>query len=390
MSLLKHEELLVHRGDRSGLSMAIAIHSTALGPALGGARLWRYRALGDTIADALRLSEAMTYKAAAAGLELGGGKAVLCAPPDRELTPEGRRDLMLDLGDAVESLDGRYVTAEDVGTGTADMAIIGERTAHVMGRPADAGGSGDPSPVTARGVEVAIRACCEHRYGSPDLAGKVVTILGLGHVGLALAERLAKAGCVLRVSDIDQGRREAAARLGATWVDPDAVAGTECDVFAPCGLGGTIDSDSIDQLRCEIVCGSANNLLADDAYAAELTKRGIHYAPDFIANAGGLINVYGELRGLGRERLDELVDGIGDALGRVFEVASARSVTPLDAAKAVAEEALDAASGGRFGADLGGFAVGRVQAAEDDHQPEHRNGGDHRQRGAIAVDDLAR
>jgi leucine dehydrogenase len=390
MSLLKHEELLVHRGERSGLSMAIAIHSTALGPALGGARLWRYRALGDAIADALRLSEAMTYKAAAAGLELGGGKAVLCAPPDRELGAEDRRDLMLDLGDAVESLGGRYVTAEDVGTGTADMAIIGERTAHVVGRPADAGGSGDPSPVTARGVEVAIRACCEHHHGSPDLAGRVVTILGLGHVGLALAERLAKAGCELRVSDIDDGRREAAARLGATWVDPDAAAGAECDVFAPCALGGTIDSDSIERLRCEIVCGSANNLLADDAYAAELTKRGILYAPDFIANAGGLINVYGELRGLGRERLDELVDGIGDALGRVFEVASARSVTPLDAAKAVAEEALDAALGAYFGADRGGLAVGRVQPPEDDHQPEHRNGGDHRQRGAVAVDDLAR
>jgi leucine dehydrogenase len=173
-------------------------------------------------------------------------------------------------------------------------------------------------------------------------------------------------------------------------VDPDAAAGTKCDVFAPCALGGTIDSDSIDRLRCEIVCGSANNLLADDAYAAELTKRGILYAPDFIANAGGLINVYGELRGLGRKRLDELVDGIGTALGRVFEVASARSVAPLDAAKAVAEEALDAASGGRFGADLDGLAVGRVQAPEDDRQSEHRDGGDERQRGAVAVDDLAR
>ena len=390
MSLLMHEEVLVHRGERSGIYLVVAVHSTALGPALGGARLWRYRALGDAIADALRLSEAMTYKAAAAGLELGGGKAVLCAPPDLELTPESRRDLMLDLGDAVESLGGRYVTAEDVGTGTEDMAIIGERTAHVVGGPADAGGSGDPSPVTARGVEAAIRACCEHRYDSPDLAGRVVTIVGLGHVGLPLAERLAKAGCELRISDIDDGRQEAATRLGATWVDPDAAAGAECDVFAPCALGGAIDSDSIERLRCEIVCGSANNVLADDSYAAALTERGILYAPDFIANAGGLINVYGELRGLGRERLDRLVDGIGDALGRVFEVASARSVTPLDAAKAVADEALDAASGGRFGTDLDGLAVGRVQPSEDDRQPEHRDGGDDLQRRAIAVDDLAR
>ncbi len=344
MSLREHEELLVHRGVRSGIELVIAIHSTALGPALGGARLWRYRALGDAIADALRLSQAMTYKAAAAGLELGGGKAVLCAPPDHELSAKERRNLMLDLGDAVDSLEGRYVTAEDVGVATGDMAVIGERTTHVVGRPADAGGSGDPSPITARGVEAAIRACCRHRHGSGDLGGRVVAIVGLGHVGLALAERLAAAGCELRVSDIDDGKRVAAERLGALWVDPEEAAGTECDVFAPCALGGAINHESLERLRCEIVCGSANNVLAEDSLAASLDERGILYAPDFIANAGGLINVYGELRGLGRDQVDELVDGIGGALGRVFEVASARSVTPLKAAKAVAEEALDTAS----------------------------------------------
>jgi leucine dehydrogenase len=343
MSLLEHEEVLVHRGERSDIQLVIAIHSTALGPALGGARLWRYGGFGDAIADALRLSEAMTYKAAAAGLELGGGKAVLCASPDRGLSPETRRDLMLDLGDAVESLDGRYVTAEDVGTGTTDMAIAGERTSHVVGRPAEAGGSGDPSPVTARGVEAAMRACCEHLHGSRDLTGRVVTIVGLGHVGLSLAERLAAAGCELRVSDIDQGKRHEAALLGADWVEPENAAGTECDVFAPCALGGAIDAESIDRLSCEIVCGSANNVLESDSLAAVLTERGILYAPDFIANAGGLINVYGELHHLDRERLDELVEGIGDALRRVFEVSSARSVTPLEAAKAVAEEALGTA-----------------------------------------------
>ena len=171
MTLLAHEEVVVRRGDRSGLYLVVAVHSTALGPALGGARLWPYHALGDAIADALRLSEAMTYKAAAAGLDLGGGKAVLCAPPDSELPGERRRELMLDIGDVVESLEGRYVTAEDVGTGTGDMTLIGERTSHVVGRPVESGGSGDPSPVTARGVEAAIRACSEHRYGSADLAG---------------------------------------------------------------------------------------------------------------------------------------------------------------------------------------------------------------------------
>jgi leucine dehydrogenase len=343
MTLLAHEEVVVRRGERSGLYLAVAVHSTALGPALGGARLWPYEALGDAIADALRLSEAMTYKAAAAGLDLGGGKAVLCAPRKGELAGERRRELMLDLGDVVESLDGRYVTAEDVGTGTADMAGIAERTSHVVGRPVEAGGSGDPSPVTARGVEAAMRACCEHRYGSGDLDGRTVAIVGLGHVGLALAERLAAAGARLIVSDIDAAKRAKAAELGAAWAAPDEAMATECEVLAPCALGGAINPDTVDLLRCEIVCGSANNVLARDSLAVELSRRDILYAPDFIANAGGLINVYGELHGLARERLDELVDGIGVAIARVFEAASARSITPLEAARAVALERLETA-----------------------------------------------
>ena len=344
MSLLHHEEVVVRRGERSGIQLVVAIHSTTLGPALGGARLWRYAALGDAIADALRLSQAMTYKGAAAGLDLGGGKAVLCAPPDRELPAELRRELMLDLGDVVEGLDGRYVTAEDVGTGTEDMAVVGERTAHVVGRPVGAGGSGDPSPVTARGVEAAMRASCEHRYGSDDLNGRVVAVVGLGHVGLALAERLAAAGVELRVSDIDESRRDSAERIGARWVDPAHAMTVECEVLAPCALGEAIDADNVDGLRCEIDCGSANNVLASNSLAERLANRDILYAPDFIANAGGLINVYGELHDLERDRLDELVEGIGDALTRVFELAATRSVSPLDAARAVALERLGAAS----------------------------------------------
>ena len=345
MSLLAHEEVVVRRGRRSGIYVVIAIHSTVLGPALGGLRLWRYRALGDAIADALRLSEAMTYKAAAAGLNLGGGKTVLCLPAERELSAEERRALMLDVGDIVESLQGRYVTAEDVGTCTDDMAIIRERTQHVMGLPIDSGGSGDPSPITARGVESAIRASCEHRYGSDTLAGRRVTVVGLGHVGARLAERLASDGAELGVSDIDPAKRELAEGLGARWLDPDDAITAECDLLAPCALGGAIDADNIEQLRCEIVCGAANNVLADRALAARLAERGILYAPDFIANAGGLINVYGELHSLDRERLDSLVDGIGEALRRVFEAAEARSVTPLEAARALAEERLDSARG---------------------------------------------
>jgi leucine dehydrogenase len=343
MSLLEHEELVVRRGRRSGIYVVVAIHSTALGPALGGARLWRYGALGDAIADALRLSEAMTYKAAAAGLDLGGGKAVVCLPPERELSPEQRRELMLDLGDIVDSLEGRYVTAEDVGTGTDDMAVIHERTEHVVGLPVESGGSGDPSPITARGVEAAIRASCEHRYGTADLSARRVTVIGLGHVGSHLAEGLAAAGAELYVSDIDPAKRETTERLAARWVEPSEAVTTECEVLAPCALGGAIEGDNVERLRCEIVCGAANNVLADRVLADRLAERGILYAPDFIANAGGLISVYGELHSLGGGHLDSLVDGIGEALRRVFDTAEGRGVPPLEAARALAEERLNAA-----------------------------------------------
>ncbi|HEY6637412.1 MAG TPA: Glu/Leu/Phe/Val dehydrogenase dimerization domain-containing protein [Solirubrobacterales bacterium] len=343
MSLLAHEEVVVRRGRRSGIYIVVSIHSTVLGPALGGLRLWRYEALGDAIADGLRLSEAMTYKAAAAGLDLGGGKAVICVPPEQEPRGDQRRELMLDIGDVVESLEGRYVTAEDVGTGTDDMVVIRERTEHVAGLPIDSGGSGDPSPITARGVESAIRASCVHRYGTDDLAGRRVAVVGLGHVGSRLAERLSSDGAELAVSDIDPGKREVAEALGATWLDPADAVTTDCEVLAPCALGGTIDRDNIDRLRCEIVCGAANNVLAERSLAASLAEQGVLYAPDFIANAGGLISVYGEVHSLAGERLDLLVDGIGEALGQVFREAEARSVTPLAAARALAEERLDAA-----------------------------------------------
>jgi leucine dehydrogenase len=343
MSLLAHEEVVVRRGDRTGIYVVVSVHSTVLGPALGGLRMWHYGALGDAIADGLRLSEAMTYKAAAAGLDLGGGKAVICLPPERELSDEDRRELMLDVGDIVDSLEGRYVTAEDVGTGTDDMAVIRERTEHVVGLPIDSGGSGDPSPITARGVESAVRACSEHRYGSGDLAGRRVTVIGLGHVGSHLAERLAADGAELAVSDIDPDKRRTAERLDARWLDPADAVLAECDLLAPCALGGMIDRENVERLQCEIVCGAANNVLTERSLAVRLAERGILYAPDFIANSGGLINVYGELHGLEPHKLDRLVDGIGEALGRVFQAAEARSVTPLAAARALAEERLDAA-----------------------------------------------
>jgi leucine dehydrogenase len=331
---LDHEELVVRRGRRTGLYVVVAVHSTALGPALGGARLWHYRAPGDAIADALRLSEAMTLKAAAAGLDLGGGKAVLCA--DGELADDRRRELMLDLGDVVESLGGRYITAEDVGTGTEDMAVIRERTSHVVGLPVALGGSGDPSPITARGVEASIRACCERRFGSGDLSGRRVCVVGLGHVGTRLAERLLAAGAEVIAADIDAGKRRVAARLGATWTDAGSAMSTACDVLAPCALGGAIHRDNLSSLRCGVVCGSANNVLAEGRLAERLASRGIVYAPDFIANAGGLINVYAEIHGLDEVRTAQLVDGIGETIALILAEAGERSTTPLEAARDLA------------------------------------------------------
>jgi leucine dehydrogenase len=340
--MAEHEQLLTRRGERSGLQIAIAVHSTVLGPALGGCRMWRYDDPADGVKDALRLAEAMTLKAAAAGLDLGGGKGVICLegePP----AGERRRAVLRDFADAVESLEGSYITAEDVGTDAEDMTVIAERTQHVVGLPPAMGGRGDPSPLTARGVERAIRACCEYRFGSPDLDGVRVCVVGLGHVGGALARRLQVCGAELLASDIDSGRKELADQLGATWIEPGAAMLSGCDVLAPCALGGPVDESNVERLHCAIVCGSANNVLADDSLDRRLHERGIVYAPDFIANAGGLIHVYAELHGHDATRVDTLVDSIGETVSQVLEAAETSGTTPLAAARELAQQRLEAA-----------------------------------------------
>jgi leucine dehydrogenase len=316
-----------------------AVHSTALGPALGGVRLWHYEATTDGIRDALRLARGMTFKAAAAGLELGGGKGVICGPP-RPPSGQARRDLLLDFGDLVESLEGRYITAEDVGMSPADLVVIRERTAHVTGLPPEHGGSGDPSPFTALGVEAAMRACARERFGSPELAGLRIVIAGLGHVGAKLARRLAERGARVAVSDIDAGKRSLARKLGVTWIEPAEELVAECEILAPCALGGAIDAAKLPLLRCEIICGCANNQLAEDSLATELAERNILCAPDFVANAGGLIHVYREIRGYSEAHARDLALGIEENLGAIFATSRERSVTPLDAARAVARERL--------------------------------------------------
>jgi leucine dehydrogenase len=343
---LEHEGLVLHRGARSGRYVIVAIHSTALGPALGGVRLWHYPATTDGVRDALRLARGMTLKAAAAGLALGGGKGVICGP-ERPPTGRERRDLLLDFGDLVESLEGRYITAEDVGISPPDLVEIRERTAHVTGLPHDRGGSGDPSPFTALGVEAAMRASARARFGSPELAGRRIVIAGLGHVGAKLAARLVEHGAEVAVSDIDATKRKLASELGVEWLEPTEELVAECDILAPCALGGAIDWANLPLLRCAVVCGCANNQLADERLATDLDERGILYAPDFVVNAGGLIHVYREIRGYSEEHARELALGIEGNLDGIFEAAAESSVTPLEAARELALQRLADARLGR-------------------------------------------
>ena len=337
---LEHEQLLVRRGRRSGLYCTVAVHSTVRGPALGGCRMWRYDDSASAVADALRLARAMTYKAAVAGLPLGGGKGVIML---RDGAPRGhaRRDVLLDFGETVDALAGAYITAEDVGTSSRDMTVIARATRHVSGLARSRGGSGDPSPFTALGVQAALLASCERVFGDTSLKGRSVAVVGLGHVGLRLARLLGRRGATLLVADIDERKRAEAVRLGARWAAPDRALGAEVDVLAPCALGGVLNDETVPRLQAPVIAGAANNQLADDSIADRLAQRGILWAPDFVANAGGIINISVELRpegydpALARRR----VQGIGDTLRAIYD-AAAGGMTPLTAAMELARRRL--------------------------------------------------
>ncbi len=342
-----HELLLVRRGERSGIYTIVAVHSTALGPALGGCRIWRYPQLQDAIDDALRLSSAMTLKAAAAGLDLGGGKAVICLPAGPEPSRRARQDMLHDFAATVNLLGGRYITAEDVGSSSGDMSALGRFTRHVVGRPEADGGSGDPGEFTAAGVQAAMRACASELFGSPDLAGRRVAVVGVGSVGAALARGLARAGAVLVLSDIDPHKADLARELGAGWREPEQALREKVDVLAPCALGGVIDEALVGQLRCRAICGSANNQLAGDELAERLAARRILYAPDFIVNAGGLINVSLELTGYDRSVAERRAAELELVVGRVLGHAREEGCTPLAAAGELARRRLRAAEARR-------------------------------------------
>ncbi len=331
-----HEQLVLCQDSASGYRGIVAIHSTVLGPALGGTRFWKYASDGDAIVDALRLARGMTYKNAVAGLNLGGGKSVIIGDnktADREMIFRAH-------GRFVESLGGRYITAEDVGTSTADMDYVHMETDYVTGL---AGRSGDPSPVTAHGVFRAIQASAKERWGGDDLATKTVAIQGCGHVGYYLAKELHEAGAKLVVTDIDGDRvKRVVNEFGARPATSDEIYGAQADIFAPCALGAIINDSTIPQLKCEIVAGAANNQLLEERHGDALEKRDILYAPDYVANAGGVINVYSELAGWTSARAFRKADEIYDTVRRVFEIASAEKIPTYLAADRLAEQRIRA------------------------------------------------
>ena len=343
--MLEHERVSITVGERSALPVIVAVHSTALGQAVGGCRLWRYQDWRDGLEDALRLSEAMTLKCALAGLPLGGGKSVIALAPGSELTAERRRAAMLDLGDAVDAFGGSYGVGEDVGTTAEDMLIARERTRYAYCLPESEGGSGEPSEPTAVGVRAAIGVTLARALGTADVSGRRISIIGLGQVGSRVARRLAADGADLLVTDIDASKRELAYELGATWTDTDAALRADADVVVPAALGGILTPASVTELRCAAIAGPANNQLADDGVADALHARGILWAPDFVVNAGGVI--YGsamEFEGCSREDAVARVGAITDSLDAVFSAAEQHSITPLAAARRVAGERLSAAT----------------------------------------------
>jgi leucine dehydrogenase len=302
--------------------------------------MWAYDESREAFRDALRLSRAMTYKAAVADLPLGGGKGVIMLPPHGTIRSERRHEALLDFADTVEVLGGRYITAEDVGTSSRDMALIAQRTEHVVGLARGRGGSGDPSPLTALGVEYAIRACCERVFPSDSLRGRSICVLGLGHVGSRLARRCHRAGAQLVLSDVEPSRRRLAEQLGARWVAPERAIDADVEILAPCALGGLLDEEAVTRLRCRVVAGAANNQLADDRVAEMLAAKGVLWAPDFVVNAGGLINIAEELGGYDPAAARRRIRGVADTLRRIFDDAESMGATPLTAAMELARRRL--------------------------------------------------
>jgi leucine dehydrogenase len=337
----RYEQLVFCHDKATGLRAIIAIHDTTLGPALGGCRMYPYATEEVAIVDVLRLARGMTYKAAASGLNLGGGKSVIIADPRTDKSEA----LFRSFGRYIETLAGRYIVAEDVGTSTEDANFIRVETSHVVGVDVTRGGSGDPSPLTALGVRQGMRACAEAVFGTTSLQDRVVAVQGVGHVGYHLCRLLHEEGAGLIVTDVDGSAVERAVReFGAKAVELDEILTIPCDIFAPCALGAVLNDATIPELRCSIVAGSANNVLAESHHGEALSERGILYAPDYVINAGGLINVADELEGYNERRAVNRVMRIEDSIRRVIAISRRDDVPTNIAADTLALERIAAIS----------------------------------------------
>ena len=329
-----HEQLLVCLEPSVGMKAFIAIHDTTLGPSCGGLRIWPHASDDDAVMDVLRLSRAMTYKSAVAGLNFGGGKALIVADPRTDKSEA----MLRALGRHVDSLGGRYITTEDVGMTPRDLEYVAQESSHVVGLPESLGGSGDTSVMTGLGVYLGMKAAAKSTWGDDDLSGRTVAFQGFGNVGSRTAEHLVSEGAKIVATDIDERARKRAAEMGATVVQPDEIYDAECDIFSPCALGGVLNHDTIPRLRCQIVAGGANNQLGTDADGEHLERRAITYAPDFVINAGGIINVAAEIGGAYRkDRAIEMTRRIYETTIEVIQTARDEGITTHTAATAIAE-----------------------------------------------------
>ena len=336
MGIYDHEQIVFCNDNETGLKAIIGIHNTILGPSLGGTRMWQYKNEMEALRDVLRLSRGMTYKASVAGLKLGGGKAVIIGDSKKDKNEK----FMRKFGQFINSLGGKYITAEDVGMSLQDMEWVSKETKHVTGLP---GKSGDPSPVTAFGVYHAMKASAKEKWGNDSLSGKKVMVQGIGHVGEHLVDFLTKEGAKVFISDINEERlKEVANKFKAEVVALDKVYDIDMDIYAPCALGATVNTESLSKLKCTIICGSANNQLADEKiHGVEVMKKGIIYAPDYVVNAGGLINVSTEISGMSGDEAMKLAQGIYNTTLSIFKIAKEKNIPTYAAANFIAEERIE-------------------------------------------------
>lgn len=340
LAKLGHEQVVFCHDEATGLKAIIGIHNTTLGPALGGTRMWNYATEQEALTDVLRLSRGMTFKASISGLNLGGGKAVIIGDAKTMKTEAFLRRF----GKFVNSLGGKYITAEDVNMKTADMEFIAMETKHVTGLPESVGGGGDPSPVTAYGTYLGIKASAKKVFGSDNLSGKKVAVQGVGQVGMHLVEFLIKENAIVYISDISEEKvKSIAGKFSVKAVSHDAIYDLDVDVYAPCALGATLNDETIPRLKCSIIAGAANNQLKDEVkHGYMLIDRSITYAPDFLINAGGLINVYNEFLGnYNRTRVFEQAEGIYTTCLNIFELASKEKINTQEAAIKLAKKRIE-------------------------------------------------